>query len=179
MRLLLGLILLALLCSCAPMDKNECLEANWYQLGRQDGVRAQPRSLFARRTEACREHGVVADREAYYRGREDGIRLYCTPDNGYRLGRKGGRYTYICPSDLEQAFIARYNEGVQDYRFEQRVQRLEKQIADLEESIAVHEKELIAPKVPPLERAQIYIEIKELQQQKQQLEDELAYLLGG
>lgn len=170
---------LIFLCGCAPMNKNECVEADWYQLGRQDGARGAATEYFARRSEACREHGVTADRTAYYQGREEGLRLFCTPENGFALGRKGGRYTYICPADMEKAFLARYNEGLKDYRFEQAVRSLQSRMSGNEKAIQAMEEEMLAPKVSSTERYRLYREIKKLEEEQQEMQQELDFLLGG
>ena len=39
-------ILATTIMGCSTLSKNECLQANWYELGWKDGNLGRPRSLF-------------------------------------------------------------------------------------------------------------------------------------
>ena len=41
-RWILPIFILGILTSCATLSKNECLEANWFEIGRRDGVTGKP-----------------------------------------------------------------------------------------------------------------------------------------
>ncbi len=88
-----------------------CPTVDWYEYGRNDarlGVPASERTeLFA----DCRELGYAPDVAAYRAGRAEGLRAYCTLENGYELGLQGRRYRDVCPPELEIAFLQGYNEG--------------------------------------------------------------------
>ena len=58
----LALALMSLILSCASLSKNECLQADWFEIGRKDGVMGRPRALFQQHSDACSKHGITPDR---------------------------------------------------------------------------------------------------------------------
>src|SRR5690625_2734851 len=109
---LLGLAMtMATLTGCATMSKGECLTANWYQIGRNDGARGYERARLYEHREACAEYGVTPRSTRYYKGRQAGLRAYCTPQNGFDEGRSGRTYRNVCPAKLEPAFLREYRQG--------------------------------------------------------------------
>ena len=54
--------LLALLAGCATLNKNECLRADWYAIGLEDGARGQARRLDVESelVEESRDHDQMA-----------------------------------------------------------------------------------------------------------------------
>lgn len=130
--LLLPLLLLA---GCATLDKNECLQANWNDLGARDGQSGYPATRLEEHRSACREHGVVPDDRAYLAGREQGLRYYCTAETGFREGRRGATYQRVCPLEAESRFIPEYERGRELYQLEQDANSLQNRIAELERDL--------------------------------------------
>ena len=58
--------------------------------------------------------GHPADIEAYEAGRAEGLREYCTVENGYQVARQGRSYRDVCPPDLETGFLQGYEQGRKD-----------------------------------------------------------------
>lgn len=160
--LFLMLLISGLLSGCATLSRNECLQADWYEVGRRDGSIGKPRAIFQEHVESCVEHGVKADREAYYAGREEGIQFYCTHDNGFNLGRRGVRYRRVCPGGLEPEFLAGYNKGLEVHRYENRMAALENRLKDIENQIEANEKKLYSDRLTPTQRKQIRADLKYL-----------------
>ncbi len=100
---------------CASVSKEDCLVTDWFEIGRMDGMQGKPRTLFQNRAKACLEHGISANRQAYYRGHDEGLRHYCTAQRGFELGRQGLAYRSVCPIDLEKSFRAGYQNGMRLY----------------------------------------------------------------
>ena len=105
--------ILLMTAGCASVSKEDCLVTDWYEIGRMDGRQGKQRTVFQGRAKACLEHGVNADRQAYYAGHDQGLRYYCTEQNGFELGQKGLPYNPVCPLQLETDFRAGYNKGMQ------------------------------------------------------------------
>ena len=105
--------ILLVLVGCATVSKEDCLLTDWYEIGRLDGMQGKPRTGFMNRAKACLEHGVSADREAYYRGHDDGLTYFCTEQKGFELGRNGSTYPSVCPLPAEEEFKAGYRDGIQ------------------------------------------------------------------
>lgn len=122
------LALAATLAGCASMSEQECLTADWYARGVQDGRNGYARNYVEDHREACAKVGVVPDVTAYSRGHAVGIRDYCTPENGARIGRRGEYYRNSCPADLEAGFLQRYRAAHRVYEAEQRVNQLDSDI---------------------------------------------------
>ena len=109
------LLCFALLAGCASMSKKECLNANWESVGYHDGKRGVHYSRLDKHRDSCAEYQVVPDQGAYRNGWEQGIRLYCTADNGYRTGQAGKAHSNICPADVASIYISGWRDGIRRY----------------------------------------------------------------
>ena len=120
----MGIISLAavmlMVAGCASVSKEDCLLTDWYEIGRMDGRQGKPRTAFQGRAKACLEHGISADRQAYYNGHDQGLNYYCTEQKGVELGQQGLPYNSVCPLQLEPNFRAGYNKGLQSFCSEQK-----------------------------------------------------------
>ena len=112
---------------CSTVSKEDCLLTDWYEIGRLDGRQGNPRTAFQGRAKACLEHGISADRQAYYKGHDLGMKYFCTEQKGFELGQKGVPYKSVCPLQLESDFRAGYNKGIQSFCSEQKGFALERQ----------------------------------------------------
>lgn len=123
--------LLAALCAalpaggCAVMSESECVNADWYAVGEQDGRAGRQPSRIARYHDACAQYGVTPSRTEYEAGRDRGLDFYCTEFNGYQVARGGSRYQGVCPPGLEPYFMDGYNVGEQVWRAVDRVRQVE------------------------------------------------------
>jgi hypothetical protein len=113
---------------CSTMSKNECLTVDWRTVGYEDGVAGYPGDRIAQHRKACAKYGVSTDLTLYQAGRELGLREYCQPANGYRIGERGGSYGGICPADLEPGFISSFEAGHQLYTLQARVSDAESEL---------------------------------------------------
>ncbi|UCD82118.1 MAG: DUF2799 domain-containing protein [Desulfobacterales bacterium] len=124
MKYSLGIISLVavmlMVAGCASVSKEDCLLTDWYEIGRMDGRQGKPRTAFQGRAKACLEHGISADRQAYYQGHDQGLLYYCTEQKGFELGQQGLAYNAVCPLQLEPNFRAGYNKGMQSFCSEQK-----------------------------------------------------------
>jgi hypothetical protein len=123
------------LTGCATLSEEECKTANWPEIGYADGREGHPRSRLESHDEACAKVGVRPAREAYFAGRERGLEVYCTPENGFRVGRDGQSYSHVCPASSAKAFVERYEAGRRIYEAEQRVERAENERRTLEQRL--------------------------------------------
>jgi hypothetical protein len=130
-----ALLAALLLGGCATLDRNECLQANWTDLGARDGQSGYPAARLEEHREACREHGIVPDDRSYLAGREQGLRYYCTAGNGYREGRRGAAYQRVCPLEAEADFLPEYELGRELYQLEQDANELRSRIAEHERAL--------------------------------------------
>ena len=109
----LSVTIVFMLAGCATVSKEDCQLADWFELGRSDGIQGKPRFAFQNRAKPCLEHGIHADRQAYYQGHDEGLKYFCTEQNGFEQGRKGLAFKSVCPLQLEKDFRTGYQNGVQ------------------------------------------------------------------
>lgn len=168
---------------CATLNKEECLTVDWQTVGYEDGAAGRSGDRIARHRKACAKHGVSPDLTAYQRGRDQGLREYCVPSNGFRLGESGNGYGGICPADLEERFVDAYDAGRHLYELQSRVSNANHQLDskhrelnDIEDDIK-HSSALIVSKESSAEvRAQAVIDVKQLAERAGRLKSEIRQL---
>ena len=178
-----AIVLGLLVAGCASMDEEECRAADWGAIGYEDGVRGVPASYIGERRQACADHGVTPDFAAYRRGREEGLREFCTPASGFRLGRKGRALAAVCPSELEGDFRDAYKSGREIYQAaavvrstSSRLEHKQRELDGVRSSITSKTSELIVPSTGTERRIELLVEIQELNSRKQTLRSEIKRL---
>jgi hypothetical protein len=83
----------AALGACSTMSESECRTVDWRTIGYEDGVGGYSGDRISVHRKACAKYGVSTDLAAYQAGRDDGLREYCQPANGFRVGSHGNEYT--------------------------------------------------------------------------------------
>lgn len=179
------LALLGVMSGCATMTEDECLYADWRAIGYEDGTDGRALAYLRNHRQACAPAGVTPDFEAYRGGREEGVRVFCLPANGYRLGREGNAYQNVCPRDMEDEFLLAYDEGFTIHELESAVSEIELRLVAVAYSIEETE-ERIADAYQTLEydqtitnehRARIRENIDLLTREIRHMEAERARLL--
>ena len=120
----------AMLVGCATMSPEECLQANWEEVGYNDGVAGYPVSRSAEHREACAETGVSVDFELYRHGYALGLPYYCTRETGFESADHGGEYAAQCVSDEFPAYASGYSEGLDVFALKQELRELDARIED-------------------------------------------------
>ena len=69
MRIFAALALCATLGGCASLSKDECLNADWQDIGVRDGANGQPEEYLIQHSTACAKVGVTPDRTRWLAGR--------------------------------------------------------------------------------------------------------------
>ncbi len=114
---------------CASMNRSECLAVDWKTVGYEDGVAGRSGDRIAGHRRACAKYGVTPDLDAYRAGRDQGLREFCQPQNGYQLGARGGNYGGVCPAELAGGFVRAYESGRELYNLESRVAQAANRLA--------------------------------------------------
>ncbi len=176
------LVIVTTLLSCSTMTKNECLNANWYEIGFSDGSSGYTTDFFNERSEDCAKYGVMANSQVYMQARKEGLKNYCTQANGYEQGYNGRTYRGVCQGNSAQQFLSGYREGNRIYKQRVEVGSIEDNIRAAERDIAKYydeqyqlEKQII-DESNQVKRAHLVLEMKqvgykinELKLKKQQL----------
>ncbi|WDE07531.1 DUF2799 domain-containing protein [Thalassomonas viridans] len=113
--LLLKPVLLAglasLLFGCATMSKEECLVADWYTIGLEDGSEGKPAAHIGEHRKACADAGVSPNITRYNAGRKAGLKDYCVASRGYQLAMSGDAYHGVCRGPQEKGFLKGFKNG--------------------------------------------------------------------
>ncbi|TNF90366.1 MAG: DUF2799 domain-containing protein [Gammaproteobacteria bacterium] len=132
-KLTLALISVSLIAGgCATMSAEDCAGADWQTIGLTDGTAGQAPVKADRRANDCAKHGVVMDRNAYERGRDEGLGRYCVEGNAYQLGEQGRSYNGVCANHNEADFLAAYEKGRELHAFTTAASSASSQLATAE-----------------------------------------------
>jgi hypothetical protein len=160
-----------------------CQATDWWAVGYEDGINGQYADRFKAHREACAKYGVMANITLYLEGRDEGLREYCRPQNGYSLGVSGYKRNNVCPPDLEPDFVDAHSEGFGLYQRRMTVQRAvdrrneaRRRADNLELIIADRSAAMISPSTPLADRIEIGIEVKQLTQEMVDLEQSMPGL---
>ena len=179
----LGLIALLTGAGCATLSESQCVASDWETIGFTDGANGRASAHLLKHQNACVKHGVVPDRESYYRGWHEGVVQYCTPENGFNQGERGASYSNVCPADLEASFHAAYQDGRQLYLAQAEINSIERSVLYKEQRLK-HVKDLqiskeamlISGNTTELQRHELLKETKDLAQEQGQLEAQIQEL---
>jgi hypothetical protein len=170
-------------CASRGMAKEECVSADWYMIGYEDGLHGLPPDRIGVHRVACAKHQVAPNLAAYTEGRERGLREYCQPKNGFRVGLAGGRYANVCSGAIEAAFVDSYRAGrqIHDARAELRSTRAqlrsaENGLANADAAVANATVELALPTTPFERRASLASELVRLTQERSHLVQRIGEL---
>ena len=125
------------LVGCAGMSKKDCVTADWYNTGLQDGRAGYPETRMSNYVASCAEHDVGIDQNQYLTGHDDGIRQYCQPENGYQVGLRGRALPQVCPADMATAFAREHARGYLEFK-------IKRDISDAQQKIDRSERDLLA-----------------------------------
>lgn len=164
-----ALLLCALIAGCATIPAEECARVDWYALGVEEGRKGYTTDRIAKHREACEGVNVVPDDKAYFAGRTQGLRDYCTPQNAFVEGLAGREYRGVCPPAVAQIFA-------RNHRAAYAVYRAREDLRSVENSIDNKEEELRKKKKSDRERRELRSEIRRLDEKREDLRDELYRL---
>jgi hypothetical protein len=121
-----SVLLLALGCGCASLDKDDCVQGSWYAIGVEDGSRGRPVERLSEHRRACAKYSIAPDAERYLAGRAEGLKSFCTSERGFSEGRAGRVYNAACPEP--HAFLAGYNRGREMYDLHRQLDAVQAEI---------------------------------------------------
>lgn len=182
----LALVILSavVLAGCATLSKDECLTADWYQIGYEDGARGYPDTRISSHREACAKHGISPNFRDYQDGHGEGVINFCTPRNGFAQGKNGYQYSGICPPSLEGGFLDGYEAGREIYavtssirNFESEQRRNENEISSMQQEINDKTRVMLSDEATVEQRYQLNQDISQLQQDLGGLEERNRQLI--
>ena len=174
---------LCALAGCSSMSANECLATDWRTVGYEDGVSGYSGDRVGHYRKACSKHGVTPDLNAYQNGRDQGLKEFCKPLNGFHVGAGGRGYNGICPSELDGPFVAAYESGRQLFNLRARVGNTANEIESMRAESARIESDLVSagtqildPSLTKEQRAQLLIDSKHMAERKGEIKAQIPQL---
>lgn len=179
--LLVPMLLSLFVSGCAPMGKNECLNAQWQNVGYEDGAKGYNASRIGEYRKSCAEYNVSPNLEAYMQGRLQGLAQWCTPGNGYYLGTRGAMYNGVCPEALESDFEFAMSEGRSVYNYRKKIHdhelllaHLHREYGAIDKQLSFMEAELISDQVRPHRRRALLDEIRATERDRELLHYDIS-----
>ncbi len=132
MRSLLTLTLIVpLLAGCASLSQEECKMGDWASVGTNDAMEGRTTARLEDHLKACAKYDIVPDEKLYNEGYQKGLITYCTPANGFSVGRNGYSYQHICSPASEPEFMRGFMRGSELHEVETEIAEKEREISRL------------------------------------------------
>ena len=130
MKVLFTLAFLFILNGCSSLTKDQCVNNNWFDLGKKQGLRANDPPEHDDIEKACAKHGIQIKKENYKAGFLEGLKEYCTYQNGRTRALQGDRIYDYCDKVGNE-----FREGFSKGYWEREASR-KKGIESLEDELA-------------------------------------------
>jgi hypothetical protein len=184
LALKLGLLAAAAaLSGCNSMSAQECQSTDWRTVGYEDGVNGYAGDRIGRYRNACSEHGITPNLAEYQAGREQGLREFCKPVNGFHLGERGGGYNGVCPTDLDRPFVDAYQSGRQLYALRSRVgstqdeiDAMHSEMEQIDHNLVTIGAQMVDPTTSNEQRAQLVLDTKRMAERKGEIKTRIPQL---
>lgn len=97
-------------------NKNQCLQGNWQAIGYQDGLNGRSEQYIYQHIKTCGNYQIMPNKLQWEKGRQAGLKQYCTPLRAYQLGREGYNFHNVCPADMMLDLLKAHDEGYYYYQ---------------------------------------------------------------
>ncbi len=175
----------ALLSGCATLNEDQCLVADWYQIGFTDGAKGEPETFIQKHQKACAKHGVGTDLDDWLHGREAGLQRYCTAARGFEEGVNNRTYHGVCSGEAGYQFESAYHDGQKIYQQQQLVKSLEEEIDaanteldDLDEEWRMLKGQLVQGRLSVVDRAALVNRMDAIKDRTADLNGQREFIAG-
>ena len=165
---LTGFLSIIFLTGCATLSQEECVRADWFALGANDGHAGQPISRLSEHATACSDYGITVNDPAYLAGREQGLQAYCQLNNAFETGLNGQTYYHVCPPPVDVLFRRYHAAAFAVHEDRYNLERLDDELSSKESQL--RDKKLADDK-----RAKIRDDIRDLDRKRDRLRDDFYY----
>ena len=86
---------------------------------------------------ACAEHGIRPNPQEYKQGYNKGVVIYCSPTNARQVGEANRTYHYVCPANMEEAFLRQYRYGKELYDAQKKIDSARSDLKTKEDKLRV------------------------------------------
>ena len=112
-----------LLSACATLSKQECRVGDWQVIGYNDGIAGYAADRLASHTKACAKVSITPNYQLWERGRELGLKQYCTVTNAYNVGRRGRELNNVCPITIVNTLQSANKNGLDYYALDSQLDK--------------------------------------------------------
>lgn len=119
------------LAACASLSEDSCRAGDWEQIGFQDGARGSSPDRIFQHARACNDYGIAPNKTLWEKGREEGLKLYCTPRMAYEEGADGDRLRPVCPLAERPPLLTQNERGLTWYRLGRDIDDAERRISQI------------------------------------------------
>lgn len=172
MRLTVPLAALAVLAGCASLSESDCRQGAWQDIGLADGAHGKRSSYIMEHFKACSEFGITPDVPEWHRGREAGLKQYCTATNAYYVGTTGVRLSPVCRPENADALQAANLRGLHWHEIGQEIDQARQEIRDINARLAELSPDSTERSSLMLRRSFLRLEILNLQTQRTHYRDQ-------
>ena len=159
------------------------MATDWRTVGYEDGVAGYSGDRIGRYRKSCGKHGVTPDLSQYQAGRDQGLREFCKPANGFRVGAHGNGYNGVCPAELDQDFVSAYESGRQLYTLRARVANADNDLESMrregnriDQDLVRIAADILDPTITQERRAQLLLDTKQLAERRGELKAAIPQL---
>ncbi len=114
---------ICLLPACATLSKQECMVGAWQVIGYNDGVAGYGAERLASHTKACAKAGIAPSYQSWERGRQLGLKQYCTVTSAYNIGRRGRKLNNVCPITMANTLQSANQRGLDYYTLDSQLEK--------------------------------------------------------
>lgn len=120
---------------CQTADKSaSCNSLDWFEIGRQSGTAGHPPALASEK-KRCSGQLDASAQALYITGYNKGLSDFCTPENGYTLGRSGSPTSSACPITSRTNFQVAYKRGVRAKELSEENLQIDRKITSINEKL--------------------------------------------
>ena len=169
----LFLLFFIVLSGCTSLSQQECAQANWQELGYSHGQQGYTYERGKEIIATCREFGITAQLSEYQASYQQGLAVYCEPENGFTLGLRGDAYNGVC-NDTQ--FRKAWQEGNERYQFEARKAEIDDRLNNINWRLQSISNELASDKPSSSQNKELRREREQLERERRDLRKEKALL---
>ena len=171
-------------CASKPsVSEFQCKAGDWQSVGFRDGSSGRSSARILQHQEACGEYEIVPDRTSYLAGWREGLDQYCTAQNGFDVGRRGGRTNGVCSANDYMDFVAAYSDGRDLYDASRAVRSLENQLVAAERRLEDIKHEIVGvttaqlePGLSAEERLKLVVVLESLIEERGEVKDSIPVI---
>ncbi len=130
----ISLILILIGTGCAGVSKKNCAGTDWKQQGVIDGKKGQAATEILKTEKMCQAKKVDFPILAYKEGWVEGVKEYCSPENGFKLSSTGKKVNVVnCPIEYQPSLVESIKKGEEFLKVEKNIVKTEKAKENMKE----------------------------------------------